>query len=321
MAKRFWQFLITGVKMNKFILSAFLMMLACFNTSVYSKTWPEKEIILIVPFPPGGIVDNIARSFAEDLPKVVNKPVIVKNVPGAFNVLAINELLKNDPNHTFIISIGSIVHSGIAKDNDLYKELIPNMVVGSSKITVFKNKNANTEEFLQQIRGKLPVLVAGGDTIEPGHMWLASIENANIQMIPFKGATEVIRSVIQNEPKWGMCSILCLWNFLKNDQVEVAFISSSRRSQFLPQVPTAKELGLQTSSYNFDTIYLIASNKRISSEVAEQMNAALKKVGSTNNNIQNFSKNGLDINLTNISDSAKIWAEQEKMAKQYFKKN
>ena len=73
--------------------------------------------------------------------------------------------------------------------------------------------------------------------------------------------------------------------------------------------------------YNFDTIYLIASNKRISPDAAEQMNAALKKVGSTNNNIQNFSKNGLDIDLTNISDSAKIWAEQEKMAKQYFKKN
>lgn len=306
--------------MNRYFIGIVLTFMSLFGAIAHSKTWPEKEITMIVPFPAGGTVDRIARSFAEDLPKLVNKPVIVKNVPGANSIAAINELLNNDPNHTFIVSLGSLVYTSIATNSNLYLELLPNMIVGSSRTALFKNKTANTAEFLQGVRSNVPVLITSGDTVDNGQMWLLSMENTNMQMVPFKGAPDMIRSVMQNEPKWGSCSIFCIWNFVKNEQIDVAFVSGDKRSQFFPNVPTAKELGLKAQPYNFDSIYLIASNRRIQPEVAEQMNAALKKVGTTNANIQNFGKVGLDLDLTNIVESAKIWRDQEQMAQFYFRK-
>lgn len=306
--------------MRRFILSTILILLSFCNSLAYSKTWPEKEITIIVPFPPGGIVDRIARSFADELPKVVFKPVIVKNVPGAHSIPAINELLNSDPNHTFIVSLGSIVYTSVARNSNLYQELSANMIVGTSKTVLFKNKNADTAQFLNEIRNSKPTLVAAGDTVDNGIMWLLSLDNANIEIIPFKGAPDIIRSVMQNELKWGSCSIACLWNNIKNETIDVAFINGDSRSKFLPTVPTAKELGLKSQPYNFDSIYLFVSNKKIKPEVAQQMNNFLRQAAANSTNIQNFGKIGLELDLTNVNESIKIWHEQEQMAQFYFRK-
>lgn len=305
-------------KAKLIIVAAFL---AGFSFNSTASTWPDKEITIIVPFPAGGTVDRIARAFAQDLPAVVGKPVIVKNVPGANNIVAINELLRSDPDYTFIMGLGSMVYTSIANNNELYKELTPNMIIGSSKVALFKNKNSNTKDFIAKVYGTQPVLVTSGDTMDNGQMWLLSMDKVNLQMVPFKGAPDMIKSVMQGEPEWGSCSIFCLWGFLKNEQVDVAFINGQERSKFLPAVPTANELGLKPQSYNFDTIYLLASSKKISHEAADKMNSALRQVGNTNSQIQNFGKTGLDLRLTSIKESNIIWAEQEKMAKFYFKKN
>ena len=300
------------------ILTAFLL---GFGFNSYALNWPTKEVTIIVPFPAGGTVDKIVRDFANDLPNELGKPVVVKNVPGAYNIVAINELSKSDPDHTFLATFGSVISSGVALKDDSYKMLDPVMIFGESRIALVKNVNASAQEVIDARKKNTKIMVARGDTIDNGQMWLDSIPGLSVEYIPYKGATGYLLAVMQGEPKFGDCSIFCVYDKLQNGQLGLAFVAGDKRSSFAPDVPTARELGLKDDGKNYNTIYLITSLKTINPEVAEAMNKALKKVGETNPSIQGFGKRGMDLTLMNVAQSKKLWYDQERFTVEYFKKH
>lgn len=305
-------------KIKKTLITAFLLGFSFYSSAA---DWPTKDLTVIVPFPAGGTVDKIARSFAQELPQIVNRPVTVKNVPGALNVLGINELGRSDPDHTVIFTLGSVVYSGIASDNNIHKQLQPLLVVGNSKITVFKTPGTRTEEFVDSFKMRRPVLVGSGDTIDNSQMWLDSIAGLTVEYVPFKGAPQHFLSVMQGQPKFGLCSVFCVMSYVENKQVEVAFVSGTQRSRFLPDVPSASELGMKAKNYDYDTVYLAAASKDMNPEVLEKFNQALKKAGLTSEAVQRYNKLGMDVTLTNVQESKRVWDGLEKLAKHYYKKD
>jgi tripartite-type tricarboxylate transporter receptor subunit TctC len=76
---------------------------------VSAQTWPDRPLAMIVPFPPGGVADTVARPVAEALARELKQPVVVQNRAGAGGALGIGEAAKAAPDgHTLLLSLSSI---------------------------------------------------------------------------------------------------------------------------------------------------------------------------------------------------------------------
>lgn len=282
--------------------------------------WPQKEVTIVVPFPPGGTVDRIARALATDLPTILKKPVVVKNVPGANSIIAMREVMRSDPNHTFIISVGGIVSTHIQMDSDLYQNFQPVMVLGSSQVLVFKHNATTVASVKESIKAKQKTLVAVPDTVDNTIMWVSKLDGFGAELVPHKGSAQMILSVMRGEPEFGVCSIFCIWPSLSQNQVEPLFVEGDRRSVFLPNTPTAKEFGLKAAKFNYDSTYIISSVTSIDPAVAEKFNSVLKFVATNNAQIQGYQKSGMEIKLLSVKQSQQIWDNTIEMSKNYFNK-
>ena len=307
----------------KKMLSVLLLVIASLSATPVAAdvtSWPQKEVTIVVPFPPGGTVDRIARQLSIDLPTILKKPVVVKNVPGANSVIAMREMTRSDPDHTFIISLVNIVSTQISMDSDLYQKFQPVMVVGSSQSMVFKNNAATVASITESIKNKKGIAVAIPDLIDNGGMWVDRLDGFNAEVIPFKGAAQMISGVMQGEPALGVCSVFCMWPWVSQRQLEPLFVAGDKRNPFLPNTPSAKEFGLKSDRFNYDSVYIISSTTSIDPAVAEKFNNVLKFVATNNAQIQGYGKIGMEIKLLPVKQSKKVWDDAVEMSKNYFKK-
>jgi tripartite-type tricarboxylate transporter receptor subunit TctC len=286
-------------------------------STAFANTWPTKEITLIVPFPPGGTTDKIARAFANDLPTILKVPVVVKNVPGANNIRGMQEVLAGDPDYTFIVTASSIITSHIPINSDLYKKFQPIMIVGSSHQILYRNPNTDPNKLLAQIKAKERIQVAVPDVAGEQTIWIDGLKGMSVDVVPFKGTAQQAMGVMQGQPEYGVLSVFGGWQWFSQKQLIPVMIGANERSKFFPNVPTTKELGLTGNA--FDIVYLLASSKEVNPKVAQQLNSALKFVALNSDAIKNYDDTGMNVNLYDLKKSKEVWDDQERKTKAYYK--
>jgi tripartite-type tricarboxylate transporter receptor subunit TctC len=244
MSKTFWSKLV--------FLAAFVLCAQISN----AQEWPTKSIKWIVPFPPGGAMDVIARALADKSSKSLGQAIIVENKPGAGGNIGSELVARSEPDG-YTLLITSI---GMATNKFLYPKLaydpvkdfspvsliaiVPNVLVTNSTQPNVKNvsdviANAKAEP------GKLSYASAGnGTSIHLAGEVFTSMAKIDMQHIPYKGSGPAVTDLIGGQVNYMFDSITSAKPHIASGKLRPLGLTTSKRSKSLPGVPTIAESGL-----------------------------------------------------------------------------
>ena len=217
--------------------------------------YPGKPIRLIVPFPPGGGTDMIARTVAQKLTDQNKWNVIVDNRPGAGGNLGVDAAAKS-PADGYTLFMGQT--SNLAINPTLYpklpydpiKDLVPVALVSSSPIVMAAPANSPFKSYADVVaaaKGKPDALTLGSPGIGTvAHLAGELAEDAagiKLRHIPYKGAAQAMTDLVGGQIDLYMSSVPTLLGQVRNGKLKVIAITSAKRSPQLPDVPTLAESG------------------------------------------------------------------------------
>jgi tripartite-type tricarboxylate transporter receptor subunit TctC len=226
-----------------------------------AQAWPSRPVRLVVPFPPGGTSDILARTIGARLGEPLGQPVVVENRPGAGGNIAAEHVAKSPPDgYTLIMGTSSLAisQSLYRKLNyDLAKDLAPitQAVNYANLLVVHPSANVSSvAELLALAKAKPGVLnygTAGNGT--PPHMTgelFKSYTGVNIQHIPYKGGAPAIADLLAGQIPVMFDNVPPLLPHVRAGKIRALAVTSLSRVGVLPDVPTLHELGLK----DFDAV-------------------------------------------------------------------
>ena len=217
--------------------------------------YPAKPIRLIVPFPPGGGTDMIARTVAQKLTETLKWTIVIDNRPGAGGNLGVDTAAKSPPDG-YTLVMGQT--SNLAINPTLYrklpydplKDLVPVVLVSNSPIVVAVPEQSPFKTFADVVAaakkapGKVTLGYPGNGTV--AHLSGEQAEKAagiELQHVPYKGAAQALTDVMSGQIDLYASSVPTLIGQVRNKKVRALVVTSAKRSEQLPDVPTLAESG------------------------------------------------------------------------------
>jgi tripartite-type tricarboxylate transporter receptor subunit TctC len=217
--------------------------------------YPAKAVRFIVPFPPGGGVDIVARALAEKLSPRLGQPIVIDNKAGAGTTIGTDAAAKSAPDgYTFLVSgIGSqaIVHLMYAKLSfDIRRDLAPVSRVGYGTIALVVPQASparSVQELVAIARAKPGQLTfASSGTGAIIHLTSEMFKQAaaiDLTHVPYKGTTQILPDLLAGRVDMALDSLPAYLPHLESGKLRALAVASAQRSPLLPELPTMAEAG------------------------------------------------------------------------------
>jgi tripartite-type tricarboxylate transporter receptor subunit TctC len=220
-----------------------------------AQAFPTKTITLIVPFPPGGVTDPVARMVGQKVSESVKHPVIVDNKPGASGIIASELVKKAAPDgHTVLMGFtGShaVNPSLYAKlPYDPFKDFEPITVLINTKhvLVVPADSPANSVADLVALAKKKPggLSFASQGVGAGGHLlgeMLKAKAKVPMEHVAYKGSAPAVQDVLASRVDMFFDAVVTSLPHIKEGKMKALAIASKERFAQLPNVPTMAEAG------------------------------------------------------------------------------
>ncbi len=229
--------------------------LAIFCIGAHAQAYPVKPLRLIVTFPPGASSDVVGRMLGQKLAEFLGTPVVPDNRAGAGGNVGLAMAAKTPPDgYTIVISTGSIAVSPSLYLNpgyDALKDLTPVARLTSMSLIMLVHPSVPTKtlrQFIDLARanpGKLNFGSGGaGTTNHLANELLKNLEKINIVHVPYKGVTQAMTAMMGGEVDQVVMPVSTAITQVRAGKVRALAVLAEKRSTTLPDVPTAKEAGL-----------------------------------------------------------------------------
>lgn len=213
----------------------------------YAQSYPNKPVRLIVPFPPGGAQDVVARLIAEPLAARLKQPVVVENRAGAAGNLGADALAKA-PADGYTVGILSGVHTA---NTAFYRKLpfqmerdfVPIKALGDSAVLIAAAKAApftDLPQFLKYAKDN-PGKAQLGSTTSLTMDLLKVQTGLSVQLIPYKGVGEALQDLVGGRLDLVAGPALQMIPLVKDGKIRPIGLASTRRVPELPGVPPLAE--------------------------------------------------------------------------------
>ncbi len=220
-----------------------------------AETYPARTIRLIVPFPPGGAVDVLARLIAGKVSAQVGQPVIIENRPGAGGTLGADAVAKAAPDGYTILqnTNGAAIAPALYKSLpfDATKDFAPvTQLVASNLILVASPKSGITslKDLLTRARAEPGKLNYGSSGLgNPLHLTMEMLKHEtgiNIVAVPFRGDGQINTALIAGEVEVAVVPAATAVPLIKDGRIRALGMTGAKRSAALPEVPTIAEQGV-----------------------------------------------------------------------------
>ena len=273
------------MKIIKICISSLLFMPILFATNVVAQEWPNKPIRWIVPFPPGGAMDVMARALAEKSSKSLGQAVVIENKPGAGGNIGADFVARSDADG-YTMMITSI---GMATNKYLYPKLsydpvkdfspvsliaiVPNVLVTNATQPNVKTVSDVIANAKAQ-PGKLNYASAGnGSSIHLAGEVFTSMAKIDMQHIPYKGSNPAVTDLLGGQVNYMFDSITSAKPHIDSGKLRPIGITTSKRSKALPNVPTIAESGLP--GYEVTPWFAVFVPAATPKPIVNKLNAAL----------------------------------------------
>ncbi len=217
--------------------------------------WPSRPITLVVPFPPGGSVDIMARQYSEPLSRILGVPVVIDNRPGAGGSVATQAVARSKPDgYTLVVSSqSSHLANPLTQPKlgyDPLKDFENIAILGRQPNALVVNNSVPARTFAEFVAyGK-----KNPGKLDYGSGGVGSMGQLNVEMfkaatgiyathIPYRGGTQLITAVLSNEVQFILDNLVIMLPHIKEGKVRALAVASEQRLPQLPDVPTMAELG------------------------------------------------------------------------------
>lgn len=227
-----------------------------FSGLAFAQAWPQKTIRIIVPYPPGGTSDILARALGPGITAALGQPVVVENKPGATGNVGADLVAKSPPDgYTLLLAdIGSLAISPSVFPTlpfDPAKDFAPVVMVAYSPHLLAVHPSVpvkNAQELVALAKSKpnsLNFAVSGiGGANHLAGVDFAMRSGIQWTYIPYKGGAQAITDVVGNQAQVLFNGMLATYPFVKDGRLKVLAISSARRFAAAPDIPTVAESGM-----------------------------------------------------------------------------
>jgi tripartite-type tricarboxylate transporter receptor subunit TctC len=254
-----------------------------------AQSWPAKPIRLVVPFPPGGATDSVARLIADALAPRLEQAVTVDNKPGAASMIGVTAVVKAPPDgYTLLVSGASsftIVPALRSKMAfDVTQDLAPIALVTYAPLVVVTGADKPYQRLADVLaQAKAKPRSVNYSTYGPGsqpHLaaeLLADAAGVELEAVAYKGSADALVGLMRGDVDFGVETISAASAQIKAGKLRALAVNGAGRSTFLPQVPSLGELSLAKAA--FQGFYAVAAPaatppaviQRLVKEVAEIM--------------------------------------------------
>ena len=251
-----------------------------------AQAWPARPIRLVVPFPPGGLIDNMARLVGNRLVQELGQPVVIDNKPGAGGNVGAAEVARAPADgYTLLMASPALTISPAVYKNLPYQpsQLAPVALLGRVPNVLLVNPASGI--------GKVQDLV-GRAKAKPGQLNYASNGNGTslhlsaelfkrrsetfITHVPYRGAAAAITALLSGEVDMMFDNLPSAIGQIQAGKLRALAVTTAQRSTALPDVPTLAEAGME--GFNVSAWFGVAAPAGLPASVATHLADALQKV-------------------------------------------
>jgi len=266
--------------------------LAALSFSAHGQQWPQKPVKVIVPFPPGGVTDAVARIAADWLTQRLGQPVVAENRPGASGAIAAELVARAEPDGYTLLTAAApqlaIVPHVQKISYDPVKDFVPISIIGTNPFALGCNEKlpvTSLKELADYARarpGALSYASPGSGTV--GHLtmelWLARA-GLKMEAVLYKGGGQAVADMIAGHVPCYFGNLNELIPHAGSGRVRILATSGVQRAPQLPNVPTVAEQGypgFRTLTWN-GIVAPAATPREIVERIAHELAAACKDAG------------------------------------------
>ncbi|WP_080647922.1 Bug family tripartite tricarboxylate transporter substrate binding protein [Variovorax atrisoli] len=282
-----------------------MLALACASGAIAAETYPARPIKLIVPFPPGGGPDLIAREVATTVTTQQGWTIIIDNKPGSGGNIGMDAAAKAAPDG-YTLVMGQT--SNMAINPSLYaklpynpqKDLTPVGLVASAPLVIAVASNSPYKTLADLMNAAkanpdgINYASSGSGTV--AHLateQLQRIANVKLTHVPYKGAAQGVTDLIGGQIQMYISSVVTLSGHIRNGKMRALAVTSAKRSVDLPNVPTVAEAGYK--GFEAVTWFGIAAPAGVSKDAVAKLNAAFNKALETPDVRKKLTEQGADV--------------------------
>ena len=270
---------------------------------VHAQAWPARPIRLVVPFPPGGLIDNMARLIAPRLAQELGQPVVIDNKPGAGGNLGAAEVARATADgYTLLMASPPLTISPALYASMPYKpeQIVPVGLIGRVPNVLLvspKGGYNSVADLLASARkspGKLNYASNGnGTSLHLSAELLKSTSSTFITHIPYRGAAMAVTGLIAGEVDMMFENLPSVLGQIQGGTVKALAVTTRRRNKALPSVPTLVELGMP--EFDVSAWYGLAAPAGTPAAVMASLEQALEKTARTGEIVRAMESRGADV--------------------------
>jgi len=232
-----------------------LLLAAALASSVATAGFPDKPLTLVVPYPPGGATDTVARIVAKSMGQRLGKTVVVDNRAGAGTVIGAGAVAQAAADgYTLLISSNTTFTVNPALKSklpyDAQKSFESIGLIGTSPLVLLANPALpanNVKELVAMARAKPGTLAYGsfgnGTTSHFAGEMFKVVTGADILHVPYKGSAPAMTDLIGGQVQLTFDTNVAALPMILSHKVKALAVTSAKRSPSMPNVPTVAEAG------------------------------------------------------------------------------
>jgi tripartite-type tricarboxylate transporter receptor subunit TctC len=303
-------------------LAAIAATLVSFGASAQTD-WPTKPISMVVPYPPGGVNDAVARVYADKLTGLLGKTVIVDNRAGAATTVASNYTAKAAPDGYTIYAGGtSLVINPTLQGNVQYDPHKSFELVSLMSFTPFiLHVNAefpakDMKELIAHVKanpGKFNIASSGTGAMNHMSAELFKVRaGLQITHVPYRGGAQAGQDVASGNAQMMFSASLEAKPFLASGKTRAIAISSLKRSPAFPDIPTVAE---SADLPGFQAIFWqgMVVPAGTPKPIVDKLQAAIAAVAADPEVIERFKMQGVEIRNSTEAEFKAFYLDEEKV--------
>jgi len=281
-----------------------LLLLTTMTTVAATDTWPARPIKLIVPFPPGGAADAVARIYAERLADALKQPVHIENKPGAGTAIAADAAARAAPDgYTLSLApagqLTILPHLNKALSYDPFNDFVPVSLLASAPYVIAANANTPVSSVVELIAtarkepGKLSYSSCGNGTLchLSGELF-KNLTATDLLHVPYRGSAPAVTALRGGEVNFAFDTLTVLSPQIKAGEIKGLVITAHQRSPLLPNVPTAAEAGLP--QFEVSSWFGIVVPAGTPNDITKRLNLEITRIAGLPDVRERLATQGLD---------------------------
>jgi len=279
-----------------------------------AQSYPERPIRLIVPFPPGGSTDLVARVVGQKMSDSWGRQVVIDNRPGANGMIGTDIVAKATPDgYTLVLgTIGPMaINASLYKmPYDILRDLAPITYTANIANVLVVNPTLAAKDVrgLVELARSRPGQLTFGSSGTGGAPHMAVelfklLAKVNITHVPYKGGGPAMTDLVGGQISGSFASMPSAIGFIKSGKLRALGVSASKRSPALPEVPTVAEGGVTGFSVlDWQGLFTTAKTP---ADAVNKLNAEAVRILALPDVIERLTASGVEIQTT----TPKAWGE------------